>query len=215
EKGFIPADAEERDKSWLDTYGMVQTILKYYPEYIPNTYLQYYLFPEYKVAHLNSQYTRADEVINGREKRVFEECAKIIARGKVDNSVIARNEAHADMIVDVATSLAYNQNKSFILITKNNGVIQDFHDDAMIECTALVNANGIMPLAVGKLDTFTRGLMEGQYAYEKLTVEASFEKSYLKALQAVTLNRTVVDGIKAKALLDDIMEANKDYWILK
>ncbi len=43
--GFDPADKEERDPSWLDTYHMVKNILENYPDYLPNTYLQYYLFP--------------------------------------------------------------------------------------------------------------------------------------------------------------------------
>lgn len=213
--GFEPADAAERDKSWLDVYSMVKIILKHYPDYIPNTYLQYYLFPEYKAAHQDSQYTRADEVIDGREKRVFSECAKIIERGYVGDSSIAQNEAHADMIVDVASSIAFNKNNIFVLITKNNGVISNFSDDAMVECTAAVGAQGVTPFAVGEIDTFCKGLMENQYAYEKLTVEAFFEQSYLKALKAITLNRTVVDGFKAKALLDDMMEVNKDFWTLK
>ena len=215
DEGFLPADAEERDPSWLETYNTVQEMLRLFPDYIPNTYLQYYLLPEHKVAHLNPSYTRADEVENGREKRVFDECNKIIKRGRVDNSPIARNEAHADMIVDVASAIAFNKNKAFILITRNKGVIDNFHSDAMVECNCLVNANGVMPLAFGEIDTFSRGLMENQYAYEKLTVEAYFEKSYLKALKALTLNRTIVDALKAKALLDDIMDANKDYWKLQ
>ena len=35
------------------------------------------------------------------------------------------------------------------------------------------------------------------------------------ALQALTLNRTVNDFDKAKAVLDDLMEVNKDYWTLE
>ena len=31
EKGFLPQDAEQRDQSWLDTYGMVQTIMVRFP----------------------------------------------------------------------------------------------------------------------------------------------------------------------------------------
>ena len=75
--GFLPADAEQRDQSWLDTYAMVKDMLEDFPDYLPNTYLQYYLYPEYKVAHLDPDYTRSDEVINGREKRVFAECERV------------------------------------------------------------------------------------------------------------------------------------------
>ena len=46
EKGFLPQDAEQRDQSWLDTYGMVQTIMADFPEFLPNTYDQYYLYPD-------------------------------------------------------------------------------------------------------------------------------------------------------------------------
>lgn len=212
ENGFMPADAEERDKSWLDTYNMVKTMLKYFPDYIPNTYLQYYLYPEYKVAQANKDFTRADEVICGREKIVFEECDRVQRDGTAKNSLIAKNGAHADMIVDVARNIAYNGGEIFIMITKNKGVISNFNQEAMIECTSIVNNQGVMPLAFGEIDIFTKGLMECQYAYELLAVEAYFEGSYKKALQALTLNRTICDAEKAKAILDDLIEANKGYW---
>ena len=57
-----------------------------------------------------------------------------------------------------------------------------------------------------------KGLLENQYAYERLTVEAFFEGSYTKAFQALTLNRTIVDAKKARRILDRLIEANKGYW---
>ena len=47
---------------------------------------------------------------------------------------------------------------------------------------------------------------------EKLIVEACVENSYEKALQAFTLNKTVPSMRVAKAILDDMIEANKGYW---
>ncbi|MDD8054593.1 MAG: 6-phospho-alpha-glucosidase, partial [Thomasclavelia ramosa] len=43
--GFLPQDAEQRDQSWLDTYGMVETLMNDFPDFLPNTYDQYYLYP--------------------------------------------------------------------------------------------------------------------------------------------------------------------------
>ena len=37
---------------------------------MPNTYLKYYLFPDYVVAHSNPERTRANEVMDHREKHV-------------------------------------------------------------------------------------------------------------------------------------------------
>lgn len=211
-RGFVPADKESRDPSWMDTYAMVKDILNLYPDYLPNTYLQYYLFPEYKVKHLNKDYTRANEVMDGRELRVYKECHRVIDVQTAKNSPLAVNEAHADMIVDLAIAIITNSNRMFIMIVPNNGCISNINPDAMVEVNSLVGINGPRPLAVGEIGVFYKGLIEQQYAYEKLTCEAYFEKSYAKALQALTMNRTVVDGFKAKTILDELMEANKAFW---
>ena len=210
--GFAPCDVAERDASWLVTYGMVKRMVKDFPEHIPNTYLQYYLYPERVVEHLNPNYTRTDEVREGREKRVFTECERVKKAGTAVGSIIARNEAHADMIVDVASSIFYDKNDEFILMLKNDGIIDNFSSEAMIECLAKVGQDGVKGYHYGDLDVFMKGLMEGQFAYEQLTVEAYFEKSYEKALKALTMNRTVVDAAKAKAILDDFIDINKGMW---
>lgn len=212
EDGFLPADAAERDASWLHTYAMVQTIMRDFPDYVPNTYLQYYLYPDQVVARLDPDHTRTEEVKNGREKRVITQCAQAVRQGTAKGLSIARSEAHADMIVEVAASIAYDKGDSFIMITQNNHTVTNFHEDAMVETVAHVGKNGVEAVPFGRIDVFMKGLMEGQYAYEHLTVDAYFEGSYKKALQALTLNRTLVDAQKARAVLDDLMDANQAYW---
>ena len=211
-EGFLPADAAERDASWLHTYAMVQTIMRDFPDYVPNTYLQYYLYPEQVVAQLDPDHTRTEEVRNGREKRVFTQCRQAARQGSTKGLTIAKSEVHADMIVEVASSIAFDKGELFIMITRNNGTVSNFHEDAMVETAAHVGANGVTAVPFGKIDVFMKGLMEGQYAYEHLTVDSYFEGSYKKALQALTLNRTLVDAQKAKAVLDDLFDSNQDYW---
>ena len=211
-EGFLPADAAERDASWLHTYAMVQTIMRDFPDYVPNTYLQYYLYPEQVVAQLDPDHTRTEEVRNGREKRVFTQCRQAARQGSTKGLTIAKSEVHADMIVEVASSIAFDKGELFIMITRNNGTVSNFHEDAMVETAAHVGANGVTAVPFGKIDVFMKGLMEGQYAYEHLTVDSYFEGSYKKALQALTLNRTLVDAQKAKAVLDDLIDANQNYW---
>ena len=212
EKGFLPADAEQRDKSWLDTYSLVQDMLVDFTEFLPNTYLQYYIYPRYKLAHLNKDYTRANEVMNGREKNVFEECRRVIETGTAKGADVVKNDAHGEMIVAIADSIANNLKKYYIVIVENNGIIPNLPADAMVEVTSLLGINGPEPFHVGEIGTFYKGLIENQYAYERLTVEAYFEESYEKALQALTLNRTITDAKKAREILDELIIANKNYW---
>lgn len=212
EKGFLPQDAEQRDQSWLDTYGMVQQMMEDFPDYLPNTYDQYYLYPDYKAAHLDPNYTRANEVMDNREKRVFTECRKISEAGTTKGFVTIESDAHAEFMIEVAESIAYNKNNRYIIITENNGAINNMQDDAMVEVAAELGANGPRPMGVGNIGQFYLGLLVNQVSSEKLLVDAYFEGSYKKALQAFTLNRLVNDGKKARAVLDALIEANKEYW---
>lgn len=210
--GFRPVDAEQRDQSWLDTYAMVEDMLKDFPQYLPNTYLQYYLYPEYKLSKMDPNRTRTDEVREGRETKVFNECRRIVENGTAKDSSVVHNDAHGDMMVEVAASIAHNLRKTYVVMVRNNGIVSNLPNDSMVEVAASLGANGPHPYAVGEIDTFYKGLIESQHAYEKLTVEAYMEESYTKALQALTMNRTVVDAKKARKLLDALIEANKEYW---
>ncbi|PWC16361.1 6-phospho-alpha-glucosidase [Brenneria corticis] len=211
-QGFKPADAEQRDRSWLDTYAVVADMMRDFPDYLPNTYLQYYLYPEYKLSKLDPNYTRANEVMAGREKRVFETCRAAVQAGTTKDASVVHNDAHGDMIVEVAESIAGNQRRIFVVIVENNGLINNLDDSAMVEVAATLGINGPRPFGVGPIPTFYKGMIEQQFAYERLTVEAWFEGSYHKALQALTLNRLVVDAKKARQVLDALIEANKGYW---
>ncbi|MGG5372125.1 6-phospho-alpha-glucosidase [Enterococcus sp. AZ196] len=211
-QGFLPQDAEQRDPSWLDTYGMVETMMNDYPEYLPNTYNQYYLYPDYKAETLDPNFTRADEVMAGREKRVFAECEKIIADGTLGDKFDDISDAHAEMMIEVAVAIAFNKNSRHILIVENNGAIANMQDDAMVEVVCELGANGPRPMGVGNISQFYLGLLVNQVSSEKLLVDAYYENSYLKALQALTLNRLVNDGKKARQVLDVLIEANKGMW---
>ena len=46
------------------------------------------------------------------------------------------------------------------------------------------------------------------------TVHVAWDFLKENGLKALILNRSVIDPSKAGAVLDDLMEANKDYWYL-
>lgn len=210
--GFLPQDAEQRDKSWLETYGNVQMMMEDFPDYLPNTYDQYYLYPDYKVKHLDPNYTRANEVMDGREKRVFAECREVIAAGHLGDKFDEISDAHAEMMIKVAESIAYNKNDRHILIVENNGAIANMQDDAMVEVVCELGINGPRPMRVGNIPQFYLGLLVNQVSSEKLLVDAYYEHSYQKALMALTLNRLINDAKKAREILDALIEANEGMW---
>ena len=202
---------QHMDASWNDTFAKAKDVLEVDPTHLPNTYLKYYLFPDYVVEHSNKDYTRANEVMAGREKFVFNECNKVISQGNTVGCYMHIDE-HASYIVDLARAIAYNTKERMLLIVENKGSIANFDPTAMVEIPCIVGSNGPEPLSIGEIPRFQKGLMEQQVAVEKLVVEAWIEKSYQKLWQAITLSRTVISATVAKKILDDLIEANKGYW---
>ena len=211
--GYI-VDIEENqhsEASWNDTFAKAKDILAVDPTHLPNTYLKYYLFQDYVVNHSDKNYTRANEVMDGREKFVFGECRKVIEKGTAEGSELHIDE-HASYIVDLARAIAFNTQERMLLIVENNGAIENFDKTAMVEIPCIVGSNGPEPLVVGDIPRFQKGLMEQQVAVEKLVVEAWVEHSYQKLWQALTLSKTVPSATVAKEILDDLIEANKNFW---
>lgn len=208
-------DEHTMEPSWIETYKFMANILRDYPEYLPNTYLKYYLYPKHVVETSNPNYTRANEVMDGKEKRCYEMMEEVIKLGKLKGTeyeIKPGRGVHASYIVDLACAIINNTNEIFLIITKNKGVIPNVDENMMVEVACRVGVNGVEPLALDPIPTFYKGMMENQYAYEKLTVDGLFERDKTKLLQALALNRTVTDTDTAKAILDDLIEANKDYW---
>ena len=207
----VPIEGENTEASWNDTFTKAKDVFAVDPTTLPNTYLKYYLFPDYVVEHSNPNHTRANEVMEGREKFVFGECKAIAEKGTAKDSKLHVDD-HASYIVDLARAIAYNTKERMLLIVENDGALSNFDPTAMVEVPCLVGSNGPEKIVQGKIPQFQKGLMEQQVSVEKLTVEAWIEGSYQKLWQAITLSRTVPSAKVAKAILDDLIKANKDFW---
>ena len=207
----VEIEGENTEASWNDTFTKAKDVFAVDPTTMPNTYLKYYLFPDYVVKHSNPNHTRANEVMEGREKFVFGECRAITEKGTAKDSKLHVDD-HASYIVDLARAIAYNTKERMLLIVENDGAISNFDPTAMVEIPCIVGSNGPEKIVQGKIPQFQKGLMEQQVSVEKLTVEAWIEGSYQKLWQAITLSRTVPSASVAKAILDDLIEANKDFW---
>lgn len=182
------------------------------PDTLPNTYLQYYFFPDLIVENTNPNFTRVDEIREGRKKLVFSACQKIAEQQSTEGFNLDITDDHAEYIVDLARAIAYNTQERMLVIVENNGAIENFDPTAMVEIPCIIGSNGPEPLAIGKIPRFQKGLMEQQVAVEKLVVDAWIERSYQKLWQALTLSKTVPSATVAKQILDELIEANKDYW---
>ena len=197
--------------SWYYVWKGVYEIMQNFPDTLPNTYLNYYLQQKEFVEHSDPTHTRANEVMESREKNLFEGIDRYLETGKIDENVFYAG-SHGDWIADLAIALKNDTKTRFLVITENKGALPNMPYDAMVEVPAYVGKNGPEVIAQGPVPLFQQGLMMQQLNCEKLLVEGCIEGSYEKVLQAFTLNKTVPSMKVAKEVLDEMIEANKDYW---
>ncbi len=197
--------------SWYYVWKGVYEIMQNFPDTLPNTYLNYYLQQKEFVEHSDPTHTRANEVMESREKNLFEGIDRYLATGEIDESIFYAG-SHGDWIADLAIALKNDTKARFLVIVENRGAIPNMPYDAMVEVPAYIGKEGPEVIARDNIPLFQQGLMMQQLNCEKLLVEGCIEGSYQKVLEAFTLNKTIPSMAVAKAVLDDLIEANKEYW---
>jgi maltose-6'-phosphate glucosidase len=206
-------NTESQDESWAHAFDIMADLTVDFPTHLPNNYLQYYLYNNRIVKEANPNYTRANEIMDDRLKKLKETATKIIENRDLD-TIDYEGSGHGLYIVQIAISILHNKNDRFMLIVPNKGAIPNLREDAVVEVPCYVNARGVEPISLREdIPDFHKGLMEAQVASEKLLVDAFFENSYQKAFEAFTLNQSVPNAIVAKKVLDEMIEVNGDYWV--
>src|SRR5699024_3210751 len=158
EKNRKNVDNRHAVSSWVHVWESVHTIMESFPDYLPNTYLTYYLLPKETVATQNPDFTRANEVMTSREKDLFEGIDKYVETGEISGDIFYAG-SHGDWISDLAVALKNDTHDRFLVIVENRGAIPNMPYDAMVEVPAYVGKNGFEVIAQDPIPLFQQGLM--------------------------------------------------------
>ncbi|KGP77718.1 MULTISPECIES: 6-phospho-beta-glucosidase [Paenibacillus] len=118
---------------------------------------------------------------------------------------------YSDAACEIINSIYNNKGKQMVVSTRNNGAINDLPNENAIEITSIITAHGAEPIHFGSFPPAQRGLLQVMKSMEELTIEAAVTGDYATALQAFTSNPLVPSGDTAKALLDELLEAHKEF----
>jgi len=95
--------------------------------------------------------------------------------------------------------------------TRNNGAIASIPNDSAVEVNCMITKDGPKPISVGDLPVAVRGLVQQIKSFEVISAEAAVTGDYNTALLAMTINPLVPSDKIAKQLLDEMLEAHKEY----
>jgi 6-phospho-beta-glucosidase len=178
---------------------------------LPTFYLQYYYHHPAKLAEAKAAPKSRGEVVQEVEKALFEKYKDPHQVVKPPELSQRGGALYSEAAMQLMLSLLLDRRDVQIVVTRNNGAISDLPDDASVEVPCVVGANGVTPLNMGRLPETIRALCQQAKAWESWTVEAGVTGSRQAALMAMMTNPLVPSFEVARALLDEMLEANRDY----
>ncbi|WP_055071865.1 6-phospho-beta-glucosidase [Clostridium massiliamazoniense] len=154
--------------------------------------------------------TRA-EVVKGVEKDLFDLYKDSNLAIKPPQLEKRGGAYYSDAACRLITSI-YNDKRDIQPVdTINNGAIKGIDNDSAVEVSCVITKDGPKPVEIGELPIAVRGLIQEIKTFERLVIEAAVEGNYEKAVLALTVNPLVASDALAKTLVDELLEAHKDY----
>lgn len=178
-------------------------------------YLQYFYSEKEMLDHeqkdaMGMTGTRADQVI-AVEKNLFH-CYKDPNLKEKPEALSKRGGARYSEAAICLIDSIYNDRKDVQVVdVANHGIISQLPDDAVIETNCVIGKEGAVPMEVKEVPQAVLGLIEQVKAYEILTIEAAVTGDKTKALLALMNNPLVHDVKDARGILEEMLEAHKEF----
>ncbi|RLQ94852.1 6-phospho-beta-glucosidase [Falsibacillus albus] len=151
------------------------------------------------------------EVVKQIEEELFKEYQNVSLDVKPPQLEKRGGAYYSDAACSLIDSIYNNRGDVQTVNTKNNGAISSLPRDSAVEINCIITKDGPKPIAIGDLPVSVRGLVQQIKSFERLTAEAATTGDYQTALVAMTINPLVPSDTLAKVILDEMLEAHKEY----
>lgn len=190
------------------------------PEFIrglgmmPCPYHKYYFQREKMLQEELKEFSKGQtraEVVKGVEGELFELYKNPDLKEKPTQLEKRGGAYYSDAACRLITSI-YNDSHDIQPVDfRNGGAISDIDDDSVVEISSVITKDGPKPIKLGELPLASKGLIQEIKTFERLVVEAAVEGNFEKAVLALTVNPLVASDSLAKTLVEELLEAHKDY----
>ncbi|MBS5520745.1 MAG: 6-phospho-beta-glucosidase [Clostridiales bacterium] len=118
---------------------------------------------------------------------------------------------YSDAACSLINSLYNDLGDIQVVNTVNGGAIPNFEADEIVEVSAVITKDGPKPVPVGELPKAVNGLIQQIKAFEVMGCDAAVSGSRSKALTALMINPLVMSQKTARIVLDELLEAHREY----
>lgn len=181
---------------------------------LPCPYHRYYYQTQKMLAQeqeaLQDRGTRA-EVVQQLEKELFALYSDENLADKPKQLEERGGAFYSDAACNLIDSIYNNKQDIQVVNVRNGGAISSIAADSAVEISCVITNNGPKPIQIGELPVAVNGLVQQIKSFERLAAEAAVTGSYRTALLAMAINPLVPSDTAAKQILDEMLEAHKEY----
>ncbi len=178
---------------------------------IPNYYLQYFYYTAKKLAEQEHWPPSRAEQVQEIEKGLLQQYADP-ALTEMPADLMKRGGAYYSTVATQLLNAHYNDlNETHVVNIAHNGAVSSYPAHWVLEMPARVNRQGVHPIPTDPLPDACFGLLAQVKSYELLTVQAAVHGDREAAYQALITNPLGPKPDQAQAVLDDLLETNREY----
>ena len=178
-------------------------------------YMQYFYTEKKALEHeieeaIGLEGVRADQV-KRVEAELFEQYKDVNLKEKPEALAKRGGARYSQAAIHLIDSIYNDRQDVQVVDVQNRGTIPQLPDDVVIEVNCVVGKDGAAPVRPADVPITVLGLIGQVKAYEMLTIEAAVTGDRTKALLALMNNPMIHDVRDARNILEDMLEAHKEY----
>ena len=181
---------------------------------IPCPYHNYYFFTKEQLEEELEQFkigTVRGEVVSKTEEELFELYSHEELQEKPEQLAMRGGAKYSDAACNLIASIYTNKGDIQYVDVRNNGAIADLPMDSAVEVACRITANGPQPIATGALKLPISGYVQMMKTFERLVIEAAIKGDRDLAVTALNMNPLCPSDEIANTVIDELLEAHKDY----
>jgi len=177
---------------------------------IPSGYLQYYYHRIKKTKELQAASKTRGELVQELEKEIYADFSNEAFDDKPPSLVKRGGGGYSQVALGTMDAIYNNRDTWSVINVPNNGIFKFLPDNAVMETSVILNANGIRPVACAPPPKAVWGLVSMVKNYEMLTAEAAVTRNRNTAILALTHHPLVMDYDAAEKIFNRFLEANRE-----
>jgi 6-phospho-beta-glucosidase len=174
---------------------------------VPSYYLRYYWAHDAVVEEERGQQTRAQAVAE-IERQLLEMYADPALDTKPELLTHRGGAFYSEAAVALLASLVTDARDRQVVNVRNHGTLPFLADEAVIEVSAIVGAEGAVPVEVAPVDPLMSGLIAHVSAYEELALDAAIRGGRDRVAKALLAHPLVGQFDLAGQLTDRLLAEN-------